>query len=249
MVMDHGRTGPQGVLGGEAGGVNTVVVTQGGKTYRPPHLSKDQDIEIGVGDVVRVQTPGGGGFGDPAKRKPESIARDVARGYYTRGPGPREVRPRRPHESSSRRCAFLAAASIAADAVAWPAPRRRRSSRFPTKWYAVQVEENAFTVEMPGIPDHRVISDVSARGTPFALHSYSLESGGNSYVAQTALYPADVDVTQPRRVLQAALDGRAQQLAGGKWDRIDWREIGGGGRGRIDRTFAQRQRCCASSRS
>ncbi|HEY2870690.1 MAG TPA: hydantoinase B/oxoprolinase family protein, partial [Reyranella sp.] len=83
MVMDHGRTGPQGVLGGDAGGVNTVQVTQGNQTYRPPHLSKDQDIEIGVGDVVRVQTPGGGGFGDPKKRNPEAIARDVARGYYT----------------------------------------------------------------------------------------------------------------------------------------------------------------------
>ena len=83
MVMDHGRTGPQGALGGEAGGVNTVVVTQGNKTYKPPHLSKDQDIEIGGGDVVRVQTPGGGGFGDPGKRKPESIARDIARGYYS----------------------------------------------------------------------------------------------------------------------------------------------------------------------
>jgi N-methylhydantoinase B len=83
MVMDHGRTGPQGVLGGAAGGVNTVCVSQGGKTYRPPHLSKDQDIEIGVGDVVRVSTPGGGGFGDPAKRKPEAIARDVAKGYYS----------------------------------------------------------------------------------------------------------------------------------------------------------------------
>jgi N-methylhydantoinase B len=83
MVMDHGRTGPQGALGGSAGGVNTVRITQKGETYTPPHLSKDQDIEIGVGDVVRVQTPGGGGFGDPARRKSESIARDVARGYYT----------------------------------------------------------------------------------------------------------------------------------------------------------------------
>ena len=83
MVMDHGRTGPQGARGGSAGGVNTVAVTQGGKTYRPPHLSKDQDIEIGVGDVVRVSTPGGGGFGDPAKRDPRTIARDVACGYYT----------------------------------------------------------------------------------------------------------------------------------------------------------------------
>jgi N-methylhydantoinase B len=83
MVMDHGRTGPQGVLGGEAGGTNTVAVSRGGKTYRPPHLSKDQDIQIGVGDIVRVSTPGGGGFGDPRKRKPELIARDIARGYYT----------------------------------------------------------------------------------------------------------------------------------------------------------------------
>jgi hypothetical protein len=98
----------------------------------------------------------------------------------------------------------------------------------PTKWYAVRVEENAFTVEMPGIPDHRVISDASARGTAFALHSYSLESGGFSYVAQTALYPVDVDVTQPRRVLQAALDARASQLASRKWDRTEWQEIHAG---------------------
>jgi N-methylhydantoinase B len=83
MVMDHGRTGPQGVLGGGDGGTNTVSVMQKGKSYRPPHLSKDQDIEIGVGDVVRVSTPGGGGYGDPAKRDRASIARDIARGYYS----------------------------------------------------------------------------------------------------------------------------------------------------------------------
>ena len=82
MVMDHGRTGPQGVLGGQAGGTNTVEVAQGDRVYRPPHLSKDQDIRLAVGDVVRVSTPGGGGFGDPARRDPASIARDIARGYY-----------------------------------------------------------------------------------------------------------------------------------------------------------------------
>ena len=58
-------------------------MNQNGNTYRPPHLSKDQDIEIGVGDVVRVSTPGGGGFGDPARRDPAAIRRDVARGDYT----------------------------------------------------------------------------------------------------------------------------------------------------------------------
>jgi hypothetical protein len=97
----------------------------------------------------------------------------------------------------------------------------------PAKWYAVKVEENAFRVEMPGIPDHRVVNDVSARGTPFALHSYSLEAAGNSYVAQTALYPTDVDTTQPQLILQAAIDGRAQQLVGRKWASVNWRVIDG----------------------
>jgi N-methylhydantoinase B len=36
------------------------------------------------GDVIRVSTPGGGGYGDPLKRDPAKVARDVARGYYTR---------------------------------------------------------------------------------------------------------------------------------------------------------------------
>jgi N-methylhydantoinase B len=60
-----------------------VAVSQDGTVYKPPHLSKDQDILIGEGDVVRVSTPGGGGFGDPAKRASDAIARDVARGYYS----------------------------------------------------------------------------------------------------------------------------------------------------------------------
>ena len=56
-------------------------------------------------------------------------------------------------------------------------------------------------------------------------HSYSLESGGDSYVVQTAFYPFDVDTTQPRVVLQAALDARAQKLAGGKWTSVGWAMI------------------------
>ncbi|HEX2886893.1 hydantoinase B/oxoprolinase family protein [Vineibacter terrae] len=83
MVMDHGRVGPQGALGGGDGGVNTVRIETGGRTYTPPHLSKDQDIEVGPGDVVRVTTPGGGGYGDPRQRDPAAIARDLKRGYYT----------------------------------------------------------------------------------------------------------------------------------------------------------------------
>jgi N-methylhydantoinase B len=84
MVMDHGRVGPQGALGGEAGGVNRVRIFQQGVAYVPPHLSKDQGIRIDAGDVIEVFTPGGGGFGNPARRPAELVVRDIAKGYYTR---------------------------------------------------------------------------------------------------------------------------------------------------------------------
>ena len=83
FVMDHGRVGPNGALQGAAGGVNRVVVTRGGEDYHPPHLSKDQGIEIEAGDTVRVSTPGGGGYGDPRKRARAAVEHDVRLGYYT----------------------------------------------------------------------------------------------------------------------------------------------------------------------
>ena len=46
-------------------------------------------------------------------------------------------------------------------------------------------------------------------------------------MAQTALYPADVDVSQPRTNLQSALDDRAQRLVGGKWTKVEWRDVQG----------------------
>jgi hypothetical protein len=126
-----------------------------------------------------------------------------------------------------RRRLVLAAAGVALPAAAYAQLKMPPQSTL-AKWYAVRVDDDAFTVEMPGVPDHRIVNDASARGTAFALHSYSLDSGGNSFVVQTALYPADVDTAQPRRILQAALDDRAVRLAGRKWARSDWRAVDGG---------------------
>ncbi len=84
MVMDHGRTGPQGAIGGKDGGVNRVRILRDGQPYVPPHLSKDQGIALGVGDVIEVSTPGGGGYGTPTQRPVAQIERDIMRGYYTR---------------------------------------------------------------------------------------------------------------------------------------------------------------------
>ena len=109
MVMDHGRSGPQGAQGGSDGGVNRVRIVRGGATeassgglsrasagasaetsavtpsyYVPLHLSKDQNIALAAGDVIEVSTPGGGGYGEAAVRSKGQIERDIMRGYYTR---------------------------------------------------------------------------------------------------------------------------------------------------------------------
>lgn len=82
FVMDHGRFGPPGVLGGEAGAPNIVRIHRGGETIIPEHLSKDQGLLIRAGDRVEVMTPGGGGYGPATERDPALTERDHRRGYY-----------------------------------------------------------------------------------------------------------------------------------------------------------------------
>jgi N-methylhydantoinase B len=82
FVMDHGRVGPQGALGGQDGAVNRVEVIRGGVTLIPEHLSKAQDIALKPGDRVRVRTPGGGGYGPASARDPALVAEDVRLGRY-----------------------------------------------------------------------------------------------------------------------------------------------------------------------
>jgi N-methylhydantoinase B len=83
FVMDHGRFGPPGALGGKDGRPNSVTVWQNGKAMIPEHLSKAQDIPLKPGDRVRVGTPGGGGYGDPKTRDPLAVAEDVRLERYT----------------------------------------------------------------------------------------------------------------------------------------------------------------------
>lgn len=93
-------------------------------------------------------------------------------------------------------------------------------------WFPVEGDK-AFFVEMPGAPVYKVLDAVSAGGTRFTYHSYSLEYRRLSFVAQTALYPADVDVRNPKANLQSVLDDRVQRLAGGKWSQVDWKTVQG----------------------
>ncbi|NKJ35599.1 hydantoinase B/oxoprolinase family protein [Rhizobium sp. SG570] len=83
FVMDHGRFGPQGALGGSDGRTNSVTVWRDGEAMTPEHLSKAQDIALKPGDRVRVGTPGGGGYGDPLTRDLKAVSEDVRLGRYT----------------------------------------------------------------------------------------------------------------------------------------------------------------------
>lgn len=76
FVMDHGRFGPQGALGGADGAVNEVEVWRDGVKYIPEHLSKEQDVPLQAGDRVRVKTPGGGGYGPASERDVGLIKED-----------------------------------------------------------------------------------------------------------------------------------------------------------------------------
>ena len=82
FMMDHGREGPPGLIGGEAGAPNVIEVTRDGRTVRPPHMSKGENYELRPGDTVQVRTPGGGGYGPARERSADRIDRDIRRGYY-----------------------------------------------------------------------------------------------------------------------------------------------------------------------
>jgi N-methylhydantoinase B len=83
FLMDHGRVGPPGLLGGSPGAVNEITVSQSDVVSTPPHLSKGEGYVLAPGDWIAVKTPGGGGYGLASERAPAMVERDIARGYYT----------------------------------------------------------------------------------------------------------------------------------------------------------------------
>jgi N-methylhydantoinase B len=47
------------------------------------HVRKATQHPIAAGDLVRILTGGGGGYGPPAERDPEAVRRDVSEGYVS----------------------------------------------------------------------------------------------------------------------------------------------------------------------
>ena len=77
---------PFGVCGGRAGATNRFWVRRHGERVQPSSLpGKVSAFPLEPGDVLLMESSGGGGFGDPLERDPARVAADVGEGYVTAG--------------------------------------------------------------------------------------------------------------------------------------------------------------------
>ncbi len=83
LFGERGRFPPRGVAGGTVGALNRFAYEQDDGWHTPPLTSKMLDIKLKRGQAVRLETPGGGGYGPSEGRAAEAVARDVALGYLT----------------------------------------------------------------------------------------------------------------------------------------------------------------------
>ncbi len=84
LIGERGKYPPFGVNGGGPAALNRFVYETDQGEATPPLVSKVTDVKIRRGQKVRLETPGGGGFGTPAARDPARVARDVRLGYVSR---------------------------------------------------------------------------------------------------------------------------------------------------------------------
>lgn len=76
------RHAPYGIGGGEPGSLSRTTVTRADGS-KLSLQSKVSGIPLMAGDTVTIETSGGGGFGDPARRDPKRLAKDLVDGLVT----------------------------------------------------------------------------------------------------------------------------------------------------------------------
>jgi N-methylhydantoinase B len=81
-AMERTRFAPWGTMGGLCGATTAPceIVSRNGTKRSVPKIDI---LEFEVGDVVRIQTSGAGGFGDPRSRSAELIADDLSWGFIS----------------------------------------------------------------------------------------------------------------------------------------------------------------------
>ena len=80
--MENTVVAPYGVAGGRAGRTGRIILNPGTPEEREL-VALGDGIVLKRGDLLRFETCGGGGWGDPLERDPERVRTDVARGFIT----------------------------------------------------------------------------------------------------------------------------------------------------------------------
>jgi N-methylhydantoinase B len=81
-MLDRAVVPPWGLFGGQPGAPYRITLERGG-TRRP--VRGKETVTLEAGDVVVIETCGGGGYGDPAARPAPLAAADRREGYLVDG--------------------------------------------------------------------------------------------------------------------------------------------------------------------
>ena len=88
LFGERGKFPPPGVVGGGAGAMNKFAYQSADEETTfpdktPPLASKITGVKLRRGQRVRLETPGGGGYGNAQERPEELIRNDLAQGYVS----------------------------------------------------------------------------------------------------------------------------------------------------------------------
>ena len=91
QMTDRHRIKPWGLNGGQEGGNGSTLIQLGGEgdwldmtqAFNKRSSSKWANVVVRPGDRLQIVTPGGGGYGEPAKRNPALVREDLAEGYIS----------------------------------------------------------------------------------------------------------------------------------------------------------------------
>ncbi len=81
VVADRGKIPPWGLYGGYDGAKTRVTLERNGRSINMPVKSSTQLLP---GDVISIETAGGGGYGDPRSRAREKIIKDIEEGIISK---------------------------------------------------------------------------------------------------------------------------------------------------------------------
>ncbi|MBT4018275.1 MAG: hydantoinase B/oxoprolinase family protein [Alphaproteobacteria bacterium] len=81
--LDRFKVAPYGLQGGEPGRTGSLILLRAGSDAEKLLASKVADLSMSAGDIVRIETSGGGGHGEPDLRDEAAILNDREQGYTT----------------------------------------------------------------------------------------------------------------------------------------------------------------------